>query len=56
LVFAAIHYSPILSDLAEGGNRQVLPAFCQFWRNVEGLLADIWRPARQCARGGAVSW
>ena len=54
MVFAAIHCSPILSDLAEGVNRQFLPAFCQFWRNAEGRLADIWRPARQCARSGAV--
>jgi len=54
--FAAIHCGPILPDLAEGGNRQFLPAFCQFWRNAEGRLADIWRPARQCARSGAVPW
>jgi hypothetical protein len=46
-VFAAIHCSPILSDLAEGGNRRFLPAFCQLWRNAEGRLADLWRPARQ---------
>src|ERR1035437_2201423 len=54
LLFALIHCSPILPDLAEGVNRQVLPAFCQFWRNAEGRLAGIWRPARQCARSGAV--
>ena len=47
MVFAAIHCNPILSDLAEGGNRQYLPAFCQFWRNAEGRLAGIWRRARQ---------
>jgi hypothetical protein len=52
--FAAIHCGPILPDLAEGFNRQVLPAFSQFWRNAEGRLADLWRPARQCARSGAV--
>ena len=52
--FAAIHYSPILPDLAEGVNEQSLPAFCQFWRNVEGRLADIWRPARQCVRSGTI--
>ena len=54
MVFALIHCSPILPDLAEGVNRQFLPAFCQFWRNAEGRLAGIWRPARQCARSGAV--
>src|ERR1017187_7532862 len=55
MVFALIHCGPILPDLAEGVNRQLLPSFWRCWRPMQklGRVAGG-RTARKYASSGAV--